>query len=325
MTTLVTGATGFIGSRLITTLVHKGEKVRCLVRPGSDTFTLRKLGVEIFYGDINDPKSLYGIARNVDCVYHLAGTAFAKRCHDFFKINYQGTINLVNECLQSNLNKFIFLSSVAVNGYNDRNTLQSEHSQYQPIGPYGISKLKAEHFLMDKFIKYNFPVVIIRAPIVYGPSSNMNIINLILRACSRGRIFLIGNATNKRSICYIDNLVHGLLIARNMCDLGGHVYHIADDHAFTVKEILRQISNYLRTEVKIIYLPEYIGKISKLAFDCLAKIGIYALVPFILWNMTLTITVSIEKAKKELNYQPIVSTDDGIKATVQHFLHHFTV
>lgn len=118
MKTLVTGASGFIGKHLVRTLVEQGRDVRCLVRETSNTQYLDDLGVELFYGDLLNTDSLKGIIKDVKIVYHLAGQIHSKYSRDFYKVNFDGTRNLVEECLPEKIERFVFLSSIAAVGPN---------------------------------------------------------------------------------------------------------------------------------------------------------------------------------------------------------------
>lgn len=177
MKTLVTGATGFIGSHLVKALVEQGKDVRCLVRKTSDTQYLNELGVELFYGDLLYKESLQEVAKNVNIVYHLAGIVHSKKSSDYYKINTNGTQNLVEVFLSEKIERFVYLSSIAAVGPNrEHGILLNEQSPCRPIDPYGRSKLGAEKLLMNFFKKYGFPIVIIRPPTVYGPSGRSQII-----------------------------------------------------------------------------------------------------------------------------------------------------
>ena len=181
MKTLVTGATGFIGTHLVKALVEQGRDVRCLVRKTGNTQHLNELGVELFYGDILNKDSLKDIAKDINFVYHLAGEIYSKRSRDFYRVNCDGTKNLVEVCLPENIDRFIFLSSIASVGPNrEHGILLNEQSPCRPIDPYGRSKLGAEKLLMNFFKKHGFPIVIVRPPTVYGPSGRSQIIKKIL-------------------------------------------------------------------------------------------------------------------------------------------------
>jgi nucleoside-diphosphate-sugar epimerase len=189
--TLVTGATGFIGKHLVKTLAQQGKTIRCLVRKTSDTRYLENLGVEFHYGDLLSKDSLKDIAKGINIVYHLAGEVNSNRCRNYYKINVDGTKNLVEQCLSKKVDRFIYLSSIAAVGPKS-GTLLTEQSPCKPANPYGKSKFETEKLLITYFDRFKFPVTILRAPIVYGPFGQHSVITKILQMISKGRFFFRG-------------------------------------------------------------------------------------------------------------------------------------
>ena len=321
MKTLVTGATGFIGKYLVRALVKEGRKVKCLVRKNSDTKFLKDLGVEIFYGDLRIKDSLKGIIKDVNIVYHLAGEIYSKRNSDFYRINLNGTKNLVEACLPKNLDRFIFLSSIATVGPNQKHSiLLDEQSPCNPVTPYGRSKLEAEKLLMKFFERYKFPAVIIRAPIIYGPSNKSNIITKILHRIQTGRFIIVGNGKNLRSLCYIDNLIQGLISLERFTNIIGKKYFLADERPYTYNEIFRTISRQMGIDLNETHLPSFIGSISGFIFKSLSLIGIYSLPFYVTWNMVLDMACDISKAKEQLYYEPKIDINKGIQKTIRYYL-----
>ena len=321
MKTLLTGATGFIGKHLVRALVEQGRDVRCLVRKTSDTQYLRSLGVELFYGDLLDKDSLKDIAKDVDIVYHIAGEIYSNRNRDFYSVNFDGTRNLVEECLPEEIEKFVFLSSIAAVGPNrEHGILLNEQSPCRPLDPYGKSKLQAEQLLIQSLEKYVFPVVIIRAPTVYGPLGKSIILKKIVEKIHTGHFITLGNGNNVRSMCYIDNLIQGLMAAERSNRSRGEVYFISDEKAYTYNEIFQKVAEQYRTTLKETHLPKWIGDICGFAFKFLSMIGRYSLPLYMAWHMVLDMACDIKKAKEILKYKPRVETKEGIKRVVEYFM-----
>lgn len=319
MKTLVTGATGFIGKHLVRTLVKQGRDVRCLVRKTSNTKYLEDLGVEFFYGDLISKETLEGIARGIKIVYHLAGEVHSQRSRDYFKINVKGTKNLVEECLPANVKKFVYLSSIAAVGPN-RGFLLTEESPCKPVNPYGKSKFKTEKLLIDYFDRFEFPTVILRAPIVYGPLGQHNVIKKILDMISKDRFFFVGNGKNLRSLCYIDNLIQGFVCIEKSHNSNGEIYFIADERVYTFKEIFEIIAQQLGTNLKDTHLPKFIGKACGLTCKSLAAIGFYSIFLNAIWNMVLDMACDISKAKKELNFKPKIDIKEGMQKVIKYYV-----
>ncbi len=321
MKTLVTGASGFIGKHLVRTLSEQGRDVRCLVRKTSDTQYLDDLGVELFYGDLLDKDSLKDIAKDINIVYHLAGQIHSTYSRDFYKVNFDGTRNLVEECLPKKIERFVFLSSIAAVGPNrKRGILLDEQSPCKPLDPYGRSKLQAEQLLIQSLEKYLFPVVIIRAPTVYGPLGKSIILKKILDKIHSGHFIMLGNGNNLRSMCYIDNLIQGLIAAERSNNSVGEIYFISDERAYTYNEIFQKIIEQFETTLKETHLPRLLGRVCGLAFKLLSMTGIYSLPLYMAWHMVLDMACDIKKAKKSLNYKPPIETKEGIKRVMKYFM-----
>jgi len=321
MKTLVTGASGFIGKHLVRTLVEQGRDVRCLVRKTSDTQYLNDLGVELFYGDLLNRNSLKDIAKNVNIVYHLAGEIYSNRNRDFYRVNFDGTRNLVEECLPEKIERFVFLSSIAAVGPNrKRGVLLNEQSPCKPLDPYGRSKLQAEQLLIQSLVKYVFPVVIIRAPTVYGPLGKSIILKKIVEKIRTGHFITLGNGNNLRSMCYIDNLIQGLMAAERSNNSVGEVFFISDERAYSYNEIFQKITEEFGATLKKTHLPGWLGEICGLAFKLISMTGLYYLPLYMAWHMVLDMACDIKKAKRKLNYQPPIETKEGIKRVVKYFM-----
>ena len=301
--------------------MEQGRDVRCLVRETSYTQYLDDLGVELFYGDLLDRNSLKDIAKNVNIVYHLAGEIYSNLSRDFYRVNFDGTRNLVEECLQEKIERFIFLSSIAAVGPNQRhNFLMNEQSPCSPISPYGMSKFKAEEFLVQTFKMAGFPVIIIRAPMVYGSVEQSDVITKIVNLIQKGHVFVVGDGKNFRSFCYIDNLIQGLMAAERSNNSAGEVYFIADEKAYSYNEIFQKIAKQFGATLKETHLPRWLGEICGLAFKALSVMGLYSLPLYTAWNMVLDMACDIKKAKETLNYKPRIETKEGIEKTMKHFI-----
>jgi nucleoside-diphosphate-sugar epimerase len=319
--TLVTGASGFIGKHLVKTLVDQGRNVRCLVRKTSNTQYLDDLGVELYYGDLLDKDSLKDIAKDVSIVYHLAGEIYSNLIRNFYRVNLDGTRNLVEVCLPEKIERFVFLSSIAAVGPNrKRGILLNEQSPCKPLDPYGRSKLQAEQLLIQSLEKYAFPIVIIRAPTVYGPLGKSIILKKILDRIHTGHLITLGNGNYLRSMCYIDNLIQGLIAGEKSNNSVGEVYFISDERAYTYNEIFQNIAKQFESTWKETRLPSWLGEICGLAFKLISMTGLYPLPLYMAWHMVLDMACDIKKAKKRLKYKPLVETKEGIKRVVKYFM-----
>lgn len=317
---LITGGTGYIGSFLVEALISRGEHVRCLVERKSDITYLRNLGVELVYGDLLDKELLREAVTNVNIVYHLAALVDPfKVFHSlqalsrmYYKINVIGTMNLVEVCLDSKIQKFIYYSSVAVTGFG---AVFTESSPCNPFTDYAKSKLEAERFLLDSFIYKKFPVVIIRPGSVYGPRNKQWL--TIFKLVRRGIFPFIGKGDNSMPICYIDNVIKATLLIEEKGKLG-EIYFLVDDSC-NFRELVQTIAKIMRVNLFTLYFPKniiYAIAHLKEIFENIVQFRIY---PFCLdlginavRKYSTNWVCSNDKIKKELGYAPEVDLKEAI-------------
>jgi nucleoside-diphosphate-sugar epimerase len=326
MKTLVTGGTGFIGSHLVKALVEKGRNVRCLVRETSNAKILEELGVELVYGDIMDKDSLIDAVKGVNIIYHLAGEVYSKRSNDYFKVNVNGTKNLLEVCLSEKIQKFIYFSSVAAVGPNpSRDIILNEQSSCNPISPYGKSKFEAEKILLRYIKEYDLPGIIIRLPIVYGPRINpLSRVSLMLKMVLSGKVRMIGDGNNSICLCYIENLIQGVLLAEKNSKAKGDRYFLADPKPYTLNEIILKVAQKEGMELSQRHIPIWLAsKVVRMA-TVLGRVFNFSLPfhPNIIKEITHNWVNSISKAKEELGYCSKVELKDGFDVTIDWFKSH---
>jgi len=317
--TLITGATGFIGKHLARTLVEQGREVRCLVRKASDTQYLEKLGVELFYGDLLNKNSLKGIVKGVDIVHHLAGEVYSPRSGNYFKINVEGTKNLLKACLPENIERFIFLSSIQATGPNQKpGILLNEKSPCEPITPYGKSKLKAEQLLREFYARDSSPVIIIRAPLVYGPGAVNCRSAILFQTIRNGRFMFVGSRNRMLSTCYIDNLIRGILQLEKDKKSAEKIYFIADQKPFTIEHIVRTIAKAIGVPPPKVQIPIWTAYL--IATVLLLPNKIFHFSRILTWNTIREVThdwaCDISLIKKERGYEPRIAFAKGIRKTM---------
>jgi nucleoside-diphosphate-sugar epimerase len=313
MNILITGATGFIGRHLAAAL-SKTYSVRCLVRKTSDITPLKDLNVDITYGDLLVKDSLAPALDGIDLVYHLAGEVYAKRGADYYNGNILGTNNLLEICKGKNLKKIIYLSSIAVYKPVMDKTLLTEDSEYGPITLYGKTKLAAEKLVRGSDI----PFVIIRAPVVYGPHQPPIINKFFLGAVRRKRVYIIGDGENFRSLCFVKNLIDGLLLLIDESEAKGKTYVLSDDTPYTFNQVTEAISKAIDLEIRSVHLPGILGNISWQLYNLMGNLfGLYFVELYGIKTMQLHLGCDITKATEEMGYNPSVSLKAGIGNTVE--------
>jgi nucleoside-diphosphate-sugar epimerase len=324
MKVLVTGATGFVGQNLVKILHEEGHEIRCLVRGNSKVDPLKKIGVELAYGELLNKASLPSAVCGIDIVYHLAGEVYAKSAKKFYEVNCIGTKNLLESCVQIELKKFIYLSSIAASGPSpSKDTPVNEESPCTPISDYGRSKYEAEKLVLQYYKIHKLPTIIIRAPIVYGPWDNPSSrVYLFLHFIKKGLFRTVGDGNNLISMCYTDNLIHGILLAAKSKGLEGEIYYIADERPYTINEIAKAVAREEGVKLSLSHIPIWVAATAAIILFIPAKL--FGFVSPLSW-MTIkevrnTWTCDISKSQKELGYKPKIGFEEGVKRTVEWYL-----
>jgi nucleoside-diphosphate-sugar epimerase len=232
---LVTGATGFIGSHLVESLLQKGMQVRCLLRKESDLKWLRNLPVEVAHGDCRDRTSLGQAVKVVDQVFHLAGVTKAIKKETYFEVNAFGTENLIYSCLENNrhLQKFIYLSSQAASGPSLNGSKKRETDRSEPVSPYGESKRMGEELALAH--AHELPLLILRPSAVYGPRDKD--VYAFFKCLSKRMKPCLAGWDQHLNLCYVQDIVQAILLAAEAQTKSGEMFFLSDGHDYRMEEI----------------------------------------------------------------------------------------
>jgi nucleoside-diphosphate-sugar epimerase len=184
----LTGASGFLGGRLVRHLVSRGDQVRCLVRPTSDVSELRRLGVEVVFGDLARPDDLGPTVRGCDIVYHLAARTASPRPRDMYHVNAGGTARVLRACAaQPTPPVTVVVSSLAAAGASRRGRPRSTADVPSPISHYGRSKRAAER--VAEAWAARLPISVVRPTVVFGQGDREML--AVFQSIRRYRVHLV--------------------------------------------------------------------------------------------------------------------------------------
>lgn len=320
---LVTGATGFVGCNLVEALLQRGYRVTCLVRETSDTRFIRRQGVQLVVGDINDRESISQAAAGVHVVYHLAGLIKAPGRKQYLKVNQAGT-HLLLETLAAmapNLTRFVHMSSLAAVGPSIAGVCLNEKDTPNPISWYGESKLLSEQAVLA--FSNAFPVTILRPSAVYGPYDRETL--LAFRMVKRGCLLTPGRFIRRFSLVHVHDLATACIQAGEETTATGSVYFISRTEIYTWDAIGREIARVLGKQYRQIAFPQWlaetVGRIGDLWTTLTGKAATLnsQKVKELLQQFWLC---DSSKARSELNFSPTVDLARGINETVRWYQNH---
>ena len=259
MKILLTGATGFIGTELIQELLDKDFKLSVILRRKVCSFSdeIKQFSIGNFVKHLDYSSALAG----VDCVIHLAGKAHvidqakASVLKEFQSINTDLTLNLARQAATAGVKRFIFLSSIGVNGnQNSKPFLESD--AINPQEPYAISKHEAEQGLFKLAKETGLEVVIIRPPLVYGVNAPGNFGRLISWASKKHLMPLpLGLVSNSRSLVAIDNLVDFIITCVTHKNAANEVFFVSDREDLSTTQLLRKIAKAFNKKIFLLPVP----------------------------------------------------------------------
>jgi nucleoside-diphosphate-sugar epimerase len=341
---IVTGALGWLGRRLVEALVQglpdhdalrnprPGIRVRALVLPGQDPGVLRALSdrVEVVVGDIRVPSDCDRLCANARgaVLYHTAGIIHPGRVRDFYEVNVEGTVNVLEAAKRQGVRRAVVVSSNSPCGCNRHpDDLFDENSPYHPFRHYGRSKMLMELAALERQRRGEIEVVLIRAPWFYGINQPARQ-TLFFAMVRDGKAPIVGGGNNRRSMTYIDNLCQGLLLAGANAGANGRIFWIADRRPYTMNEIVDTIERLLEGEFgrpcahKRLRLPGTASTAAGAADFLLQSVGLYNQKIHVLSEMNKTIACSVEVAVRDLGYRPAVDLEEGMRRSIRWCLDH---
>ena len=256
---LVTGATGFLGSRLTRRLVEDGYAVRALARMTSDLHLLKRLGVDIALGDLGDGAAVTAAVSGIDIVVH-AGAGTSGSANDSKTATILGTRNVLEACRQHAVEKLVYISSCSVYdvaGYAE-NQLVTEGAQLERFpmlrGHYTAAKLQAEVLVTEAMNRDCCPTVVLRPGTLFGPGAE--IFTRMMGVSFARRLFLVfGDGESQLPLVHVDNVVDAIVECVRNRAADGHVFNVVDPGPVTRKTYVNGIVKPLHRGALVIYCP----------------------------------------------------------------------
>jgi nucleoside-diphosphate-sugar epimerase len=252
---LVTGAAGFVGTALCAALPEQGFHVRRAVRAAA-----RESGDAVAVGNIDAFTDWSTALQGVDAVVHLAalthrvGATAKEHLGDYRRINVAGTRRLAEQAVAAGVRRFVFMSSIKVNGESTGNEPFRETDTPAPQDAYGITKLEAEQALSTFARESTIDVVVLRPPLVYGPGVKGNFLRL-MRLIGHGVPLPLASVRNRRSLIYVDNLADAVIAALRAPHAAGRTYLVSDGVALSTPDLLRRIGRALGRNARLMPCP----------------------------------------------------------------------
>jgi UDP-glucose 4-epimerase len=304
---LITGATGFVG--------------RAVLQQRSNAVVLgrsRPLGFDGYYirHNISSISDCSGCFESVSTIVHCAARVHVMSDDSedpllaFREVNAAGTLNFARQAAESGVKRFIFISSIKVNGeLTSVDSKFTSSDELRPEDPYGISKAEAEEGLLEIAKETGIEVVIIRPPLVYGPRVKGNFLNLL--KLSKLPIPLpFGSIDNKRSMVYLDNLVDLIVTCIDHPNAANRVFLASDGEDLSLARLLTLIRQAMNKPSLLLPAPVFL-------FNLVGRLtGQSAVVDRLIGDLQ----VDSSDAKKYLDWSAPYTVEQGIKATVDDFL-----
>jgi nucleoside-diphosphate-sugar epimerase len=320
---LVTGANGFVGRAVVAALARAGYGVRAAVRREDTALALdgldpaaRSRVTRVVTGEVGPDTGWGNALHGVDAVVHLVARVHVMRetamqpLEEFRRVNVQATLNLARQAQAASVRRFVFMSSIKVNGEQTEPRRPYRATDLPaPVDPYGVSKREAEELLRALAADKGPEVCIIRPVLVYGPGVKGNFLAM-MKLLRRGLPLPLGRIDNRRSLVALDNLADLVRVCIDHPSAANQTFLVSDDADLSTPELLRSLGAALGRPARLLPVPPALLRL-------LANLsGREALARRICGSLQ----VDISATRALLGWTPPVKVDDALRATARDFL-----
>lgn len=313
MKIMLTGSTGFVGSFIANKLLHSDHTLLALVRSAKGQVSI--VG-ESHITNIDSHTDYSHVLSGVDAVVHCAACTHIMNMDvvdllaEYRRVNVDATLNLAQQAADFGVKRFIFVSSIKVNGESTTGRVPFiEKDIAKPLDPYGVSKYEAEEGLKKIAAFTGMEVVIVRPPLVYGAGVKANFLNL-LKLSNTGSPLPFGLVNNKRSMVYVENLVDFIVKCIVHPAAANQTFIVSDNEDLSLRGLLQLIRESMGKPARLIPVPVFLFKLAGLIFRK----------QYMVDRLVGDLQVDSSNALSLLNWKPPFTVVQGIQATVDSFL-----
>ncbi|NOQ76567.1 MAG: NAD-dependent epimerase/dehydratase family protein [Methylococcaceae bacterium] len=311
MNILITGVTGFVGSAIAKKISEKNDTqiIATLRRKSSSLPTHIR---PVLVGDLLGSTDYSEAVKGIDVVIHTAARVHImqdnanNRLDEFRKINVDGTLNLAKQAAIAGVRRFIFISSIKVNGEATNGTPFTPDDKITTVDPYGLSKWEAEQGLIQIANETNMDIVIVRPPLIYGPDVKANFLSL-MKLMQKGIPLPFGAIHNRRSLVALDNLVNFIIHCIDHPKAANKIFLISDGEDVSTTELLQKVADAFGRKALLLPVP-----VCWMIFA--AKLIGKSDVANRLFGSLL---VDSSKTRELLGWKPVITMDEQLKKMVK--------
>lgn len=323
MRVLITGGTGFIGSRLALRCLQRGDSVTLLGQVNNPAETenrrvLEERGAKVILVSVTNRDGVFEALEGIECVYHLAAAQHEANVPDqhFWNVNVTGTKNVIEGSVQTGVKKIVYGSTIGVYGDSLDGRID-EASPLQPNNVYGVTKREAEKLVLS--FQEILPVVIIRISETYGPGDHRLL--KLFKAIKKGIFFVLGNGKNLHHLIHIDDLIDGLFLASTVKEAQGKAFVLAGKDVLTTREMAEVVADQLGKKLPRVQIPLFPFLLLASILECtLRPLGIQP--PLHKRRMDFfkkSFSFSQEQSKAVLGFVPKISFREGVADTAKWY------
>src|SRR6266436_7361104 len=324
MTIVVTGATGFLGSALVTELIRQKQPLRSLARDEQRARAQFGDTVTVIAGDINDEEQVRRAVDGATIIYHLVGRLYHPSTPPelYYRTHVEGTRILLNACKgQSQLQRIVHCSTTGVHGETGR-TPAAEDAPFAPTNPYEVTKLEAELLALRACQEQGLPVSVARPGLVYGPG-DLHLLGFF-SSIQKGLFRVIDGGKALLHPIYIDDMTAAFLLCAEQPEAIGRSYNIAGESPVTIRELATAVAHSLNRELPVGSIPLWLANLAS---------DIFAVTPGMRGEhvpltrsrvkfLTRSRVYDISRAQNELGFSPRVQLEEGMKKTAGWYRKH---